>query len=86
MYVPKYVKEAQKQRKDFKNNQYDQHAVFWKPPPQQFINLYQEILSKFDGDKDKAMQHIEKLKRQGALDQIFANQKYNLKEMITDKQ
>lgn len=31
------------------------------------------------------MEHIELLKKQGYLDQIFANQKYNLGEMIKDK-
>jgi hypothetical protein len=47
--------------------------------------LYQEILDKFEGDKLKTMEHIELLKKQGYLDQIFANQKYNLGEMIKDK-
>jgi len=42
-------------------------------------------LQKFGGDKEKTMQHIENLRRQGALQQILAANKFDLKEMITDR-
>jgi len=42
-------------------------------------------LNRFEGDKVKTMQHIEALRRQGALQQILAANKFDLKEMITDR-
>ena len=85
-YVPKIVREIEKQRKGVKHFEtYNKNAKFWKPQPQVFNNLYQDMLLKFNGDKNKTLAHIEMLKHQGHLDQIFQNQKYDLRDMIQDK-
>ena len=40
------------------------------------------MLLKFNGDRNKTLAHIEMLKQQGYLEQIFSNQNYDLKSMI----
>ena len=85
-YVPKFVREIEKQRKGIRQS--FKSKYFWDKRPAEgevFAEFYQETLNRFEGDKVKTMQHIETLRRQGALQQILAANKFDLKEMITDR-
>ena len=86
VYVPKFVREIEKQRKGIR--QQFRSISNWHGAPAEsevFAEFYQDALSRFGGDKVKTMQHIETLRRQGALQQILAANKFDLREMITDR-
>jgi len=91
------VREIEKQRKGIKETAGDQdkHAFsfFWhrqqlehqRGDNDMFAEFYEDTLHRFQGDKVKTMQYIESLKNKGALQQILAANKFDLKEMITDR-
>ena len=56
---------------------------FWKTRSDDtFSNLYNEILSKNQGDKLRAMDEIETMRKQGILQQVLSANRYHLGEMI----
>ena len=80
------MKEVEKQRKGARqqfssisnwHGQADQGEVF--------AEFYQDALQRFGGDKAKTMLHIDTLRKNGALRQILAANKFDLREMITDR-
>jgi len=47
--------------------------------------FFQRVVMRYGGNKQMALDHMEVLRRQGDLQKILAANKFDLKEMITDR-
>ena len=84
-YIPKFVRDTDKE-KEMQRQSLGKYKWRKTTGDDDLLQIFiDSVRERYEGDEEKTFQHIEQLRKAGALEQISKADKFNLREMIKDR-
>jgi len=82
--VPKFIRELEEEQINMRKSI---QKYKWQAPddPDLMTQFLQHLYEKYDGSKDKVQAELNKMKKDGTLNQIMTAKKFDISQMMNDK-